>query len=139
MANTPNNGKLALVVGGGPAPGINGVISSVTIEACNHGMEVIGFLDGYKHAVLEPDKFDPNRFLPEQAAERHRYAYFPFGGGPRICIGNHMAMLEGPMVLAALASRFRFTLVEGQRIEADPTFTLRPKYGVQVVLRKRST
>lgn len=87
----------------------------------------------------EPDKFDPDRFLPGQAAERHRYAYFPFGGGPRICIGNHMAMLEGPMVLAALASRFRFTLVDGQRIEADPTFTLRPKYGVQVVLRKRST
>lgn len=44
MANTSNGGKLALVVGGGPAPGINGVISSVTIEACNHGMEVIGFL-----------------------------------------------------------------------------------------------
>ncbi|HEY2892760.1 MAG TPA: cytochrome P450, partial [Pirellulales bacterium] len=87
----------------------------------------------------EPDKFDPDRFLPEHAADRHRYAYFPFGGGPRICIGNHMAMLEGPLVLAALAARFRFTLVAGQRIEADPTFTLRPKYGVQVVLRKRSS
>jgi 6-phosphofructokinase 1 len=62
MANTPN-GKLALLVGGGPAPGINGVISSVTIEACNHGMEVIGFYDGYKNAVLEPDRFDPKKHL----------------------------------------------------------------------------
>jgi ATP-dependent phosphofructokinase / diphosphate-dependent phosphofructokinase len=62
MANTPN-GKLALLVGGGPAPGINGVISSVTIEACNHDMEVIGFYDGYKYAVLEPDKFDPEKHI----------------------------------------------------------------------------
>src|SRR5688500_6385361 len=63
MANFPNGGKLALVVGGGPAPGINGVISSVTIEACNHGMEVIGFIDGYKHAVLEPGQFDPKKHI----------------------------------------------------------------------------
>lgn len=63
MANTLNGGKLALLVGGGPAPGINGVISSVTIEACNHGMEVIGFFDGYKYAVLEPDKFDPKKHI----------------------------------------------------------------------------
>src|SRR5439155_13140706 len=50
-------------VGGGPAPGINGVISSVTIEACNHDMEVIGFYDGYQYAVLEPDKFDPKKHI----------------------------------------------------------------------------
>src|SRR5262245_21275945 len=61
MANTTNGGKLALVVGGGPAPGINGVISSVTIEACNHGMEVVGFIDGYKNAVLAPEQFDPKK------------------------------------------------------------------------------
>src|SRR5436190_1090728 len=46
---------------GAPAPGINGVISSVTIEACNHGMEVIGFYDGYRYAVQEPDGFDPDK------------------------------------------------------------------------------
>jgi 6-phosphofructokinase len=63
MANFPNGGKLALVVGGGPAPGINGVISSVTIEACNHGMEVVGFIDGYKHAVLGPGEFDPKKHI----------------------------------------------------------------------------
>src|SRR5262245_34263237 len=51
MTTPPNRGKLALLVGGGPAPGINGVISSVTIEAINHGMEVVGFVDGFKWLV----------------------------------------------------------------------------------------
>jgi len=59
MPDSPSGGKLALVVGGGPAPGINGVISSVTIEAINHGTEVIGFRDGYKYAVLNPKDFNP--------------------------------------------------------------------------------
>src|SRR3954463_2843390 len=61
MENTHDGGKLALLVGGGPAPGINGVISSVTIEACNHGMEVIGFFDGYKYAGLKPEGVDPEK------------------------------------------------------------------------------
>jgi len=86
----------------------------------------------------EPDKFDPSRFLGEAAQERAKFAYFPFGGGSRICIGNHMAMLEGPLALATLVQRFHFTLVPNQRIEPDPTFTLRPKYGVQLVIRKRT-
>ncbi len=84
----------------------------------------------------EPDVFRPQRFL-SPPADRPKFAYFPFGGGPRICIGNHMAMLEGPLVLASLVDRFHFTLVPNQRIVADPTFTLRPKYGVQMVVRKR--
>jgi cytochrome P450 len=84
-----------------------------------------------------PDEFDPRRFLPGNA-HRHKFAFFPFGGGPRICIGNHFAMVEGPLALAALVQRFRFELVPNQRIEPDPTFTLRPKYGVQMVVRKRS-
>jgi cytochrome P450 len=85
----------------------------------------------------EPDRFDPARFLPGGGEGRHRFAYFPFGGGPRICIGNHLAMVEGPLVLAALAQRFKFTLAPGQSIEPDPTFTLRPKPGVQMIVRRR--
>ena len=84
----------------------------------------------------EPDRFDPTRFLG--AHDRAKFAYFPFGGGPRICIGNNMAMLEGPLTLATLVDQFQFTLVSGQRIEPDPTFTLRPRYGVQLVIKKRT-
>ncbi len=85
----------------------------------------------------QPDAFDPARFLPPNNQGRPKFAFFPFGGGPRICIGNQFAMVEGPLALAAIIQRFRFDLVPNQRIEPDPTFTLRPKYGVQMVVRKR--
>ena len=85
----------------------------------------------------EPDRFDPSRFLPGAGRDRPKMAYFPFGGGPRICIGNHFAMLEGPLILAALAQRFHFTSVPGHTVVPDPTFTLRPKTGVRVIVRKR--
>lgn len=85
----------------------------------------------------EPDRFDPSRFLDGALTDRAKFAFFPFGGGPRICIGNHMAMVEGPLALAAIAARFHFTLVPNQRIVPDPTFTLRPKYGVRLAVRKR--
>lgn len=85
-----------------------------------------------------PDSFDPTRFLPPHNTGRPKFAFFPFGGGPRVCIGNHFAMIEGPLVLAALAQRFHFTLVHGPAIVPDTTFTLRPKNGVRVVVRKRA-
>ncbi len=85
----------------------------------------------------EPDRFQPDRFLPEAMNDRPKYAYFPFGGGPRACIGNFLAMLEGPLVLAHLAQRFQFALVPGYDVIPDATFTLRPKTGVNVVVRKR--
>jgi cytochrome P450 len=94
----------------------------------------------HRHPAFWPraDEFDPSRFLFENSAGRPKFAYFPFGGGPRICIGNHFAMVEGPLVLAALAQRFHFTLVPDQQVVPDPTFTLRPKYGVRMVVRKRT-
>jgi len=84
----------------------------------------------------EPDRFDPGRFL-WPAPDRPKFAFFPFGGGARICVGNQMAMVEGPLVLAALVQRFQFTLVPNQQIVPDPTFTLRPKHGVQLAVRQR--
>jgi cytochrome P450 len=84
----------------------------------------------------EPERFKPERFLPG-AADRPKFAYFPFGGGPRVCIGNTFALTEGPLILAALAQRFRLEAVPGADVVADTTFTLRPKNGVMMRLHRR--
>lgn len=88
----------------------------------------------------DPEKFDPERFTLENEKRMPRYAYMPFGAGPRICIGNHFAMMEGHLLLATLAQRVSFELVSGQQIEPDPnkTITIRPKYGIKMVVRRRS-
>jgi cytochrome P450 len=83
----------------------------------------------------ERARFDPERFLPARAAGRPKFAYSPFGGGPRSCVGNQFALMEGTLVLAAIARRFRVELVPGQAIEPDTTFTLPP--WVVVALRPR--
>jgi cytochrome P450 len=85
----------------------------------------------------EPDKFKPERFFVDQATNRHKFAYFPFGGGPRVCIGNTFAMLEGPLVLATIIQKLRVELVPDHPVVPDATFTLRPKYGVKVRLFPR--
>jgi cytochrome P450 len=88
----------------------------------------------------EPERFRPERWLdPAARPERHRYAYFPFGGGPRICIGEHFAWMEGTLVLAALAQRWQFRLVPGHRVEPQAIITLRPKYGMKMRLAARGT
>jgi cytochrome P450 len=85
----------------------------------------------------EPDQFRPERFLPGRAAGRPKFAYFPFGGGPRACIGNTFALIEGTLVLAGLAQRFRFRPADDREVELDTTFVLRPKGAVNLVVRKR--
>jgi cytochrome P450 len=85
-----------------------------------------------------PEQFDPERFTPERSANRPRFAYFPFGGGARQCIGNNFAMMEAQLILATLAQRFRLDLVPKHPVEPDPTFTLRPRYGVLMTLHRRS-
>jgi cytochrome P450 len=82
-----------------------------------------------------PDRFRPERWTDDFERALPRFAYFPFGGGPRVCIGNTFALLEGLPVLAAIARRFRVELVPGQTVVPDPTFTLRPRNGVKVLLR----
>ncbi len=75
----------------------------------------------------DPEAFDPDRFLPERVKELPRFAYFPFGGGPRVCIGNHFAMLEAVLLLATIGQRFHLELLPGQRLDFRPSVTLRPK------------
>ncbi|MEX1362554.1 MAG: cytochrome P450 [Nannocystaceae bacterium] len=85
----------------------------------------------------DPDRFDPDRFLPEREATRPKGSYLPFGAGPRVCIGMHFAMMEGPIVLATLLRRFRFELDTTRTIIEDDFATLRPKGGVPAVVRAR--
>jgi cytochrome P450 len=83
-----------------------------------------------------PEGFDPDRFLAaKDGGGRHRWAYIPFGGGPRMCIGNNMAMMETQICLAMIAQRFRLDLVAGQRVEYEATVTLRPKHAVKMMLK----
>lgn len=91
----------------------------------------------HRHPAFWPDPegFDPDRFL--DPANIDKFAYLPFGGGPRLCIGHAFAMMEGVLVLATLARRVHLELVPGYRVEPTPTITLRPRDGVQVVARAR--
>ncbi|MBV9230063.1 MAG: cytochrome P450, partial [Chloroflexi bacterium] len=81
-----------------------------------------------------PEVFDPERFTPERSANRPRYAYFPFGGGPRQCIGNGFAMMEAQLILATVLQRYRLRLVPDTLVEPEPLITLRPHYGLPMTL-----
>jgi cytochrome P450 len=80
----------------------------------------------------EPEQFRPERFTAAARAGRPRFAYFPFGGGGRQCIGESFAWMEALLALATIAQRWRVELVAGQRIEVQPKITLRPKGGIRV-------
>jgi cytochrome P450 len=85
-----------------------------------------------------PEDFDPERFSPARSAERPEYAYFPFGGGPRGCIGKQFALMEGQLVLAMVAQRFRLQGVPGHRVEPHPILTLRPRDGLLMTRHPRA-
>ena len=86
----------------------------------------------------DPLRFDPSRFTPEAKAARPKFAYFPFGGGPRICIGEGFAWMEGVLLLATIAQQWRFT--GAPDVEPLPLITLRPKGGIRMraTLRRRA-
>jgi cytochrome P450 len=85
----------------------------------------------------DPVRFDPERWTPEARAARPRFSYFPFGGGPRLCVGESFAWVEAGLVLATLAQRWRAELVEGQTIRPRPSITLKPRGPVMMRLRPR--
>lgn len=87
----------------------------------------------------QPERFDPDRWRANdpRAASLPRFAYLPFGGGPRVCIGAGFGMMEAVLLLATIAQRFRLQIVPGQRVKMQPTVTLRPRNGIQVTLRRR--
>jgi cytochrome P450 len=87
---------------------------------------------------IEPDKFYPERFAPENSSGRPRYAYLPFGAGPRTCVGLNFAMTEIQVVLALLLQRFRLEPAsDSDTVRLDPSVTLRPLPGVRVKVKKK--
>lgn len=82
------------------------------------------------------EKFIPERFLPENEKDRPHYAYIPFGGGPRICIGQNFAFTESIMILATVIRDYSFELLSNQVIEKESLLTLRPKFGIKMRLIK---
>ncbi len=85
----------------------------------------------------EPDRFLPERWTEEFVDNLPKYAYFPFGGGPRFCIGNVFAMMEIVLVMATIGQRLRLTLVPDHPVTLQPAMSLRPKDGIKVIIQGR--
>jgi len=94
----------------------------------------------HRHRLLwkDADYFDPQRFAPGRRESIHRFAYIPFGAGPRVCIGMGFALQEATIILSAILRRFRLELVPGQTIEPHARLTLRPRYGLKMRVWKRT-
>jgi cytochrome P450 len=85
----------------------------------------------------DPERFDPDRWLPERSGSRPKFSYFPFGGGQRLCIGEPFAWMEGELLLATIAQRWKLRLVPGHPVELSPVVTLRPKHGMKMTIHRR--
>jgi cytochrome P450 len=85
----------------------------------------------------EPERFRPSRWDEEPTRQLPRCAYFPFGDGPRVCIGNNFAMMEAVLLLTGIARRYRLELDPGQTLRLVPSVTMRPRGGIKVVVRER--
>ena len=103
--------------------------------------EVAGIAPYVTHRLPEywpnPEHFDPLRFSPEMITTRPHFAYLPFGGGPRQCIGNNFALVEAQLIFATLVQRFHLQAVSERLVQLEPTATLRPKDGLWMRVAKR--
>ena len=84
-----------------------------------------------------PERFDPDRWLPEARESRPKFSYFPFGGGARVCIGERFAWMEGVLMIAAIAQKWKLKLAADQKVEPLPLITLRTKHGMRMIVERR--
>jgi len=85
----------------------------------------------------EPERFDPERFSSERSSDRHRFAFFPFGGGPRHCIGKHLAMLEAQLILATILGEYRLEFLGDTPLELLPSLTMHPEQEMRMRVHER--
>jgi cytochrome P450 len=86
----------------------------------------------------DPEAFDPERFSPERSADRSKFVYIPFGAGPRQCIGNQFALIETQLSVATFAQSYRLHLKPGHRVDPWPLITLRPRFGMPMIIERRT-
>jgi len=127
-----------------PAPGLTGRVAREADEICGRPIKKgaeLAILPWvlHRHRTLwdDPDRFDPERFSKAGSASRPRFAYLPFGGGPRVCIGAQLAMTEVSLLVATMAQRYRLRLVNGQDIVLSLRVTMRPRNGIRMRLERR--
>ena len=85
----------------------------------------------------DAEVFDPERFTPDRVERRPRFAYYPFSGGPRVCIGKNFALMEMPLILGTLVQRYRLMHVPGHSVEIEPLVSLRPRHRMRMTLHER--
>ncbi|HEY3797941.1 MAG TPA: cytochrome P450 [Caulobacteraceae bacterium] len=127
-----------------PAPGLSARVALAAdeiggVKIPKGAMILVSSWILHRHRKLwdDPETFDPDRFLPERSAGRPRFAYLPFGGGPRVCIGQMLAMTEATLILATLAQRFRLRLKPGHKVGIQQAITIRPRGGLPMLVERR--
>jgi cytochrome P450 len=85
----------------------------------------------------DPERFDPERWTEEAQEKRPKFSYFPFGAGPRVCVGESFAWMEATMILSTMARKWRMRLVKDHPVDLDPKITIRPTFGLSMHLERR--